>query len=148
MHILKQSEGGTLLTLLQQYCAGFETRLLCRTAQRCSWAPVSFRKGRETCSAASIKKEKKNSVFEVERKTPGDVMDLLMSGRDAFWRHVRYMIHLLTNWMCRNTSDISKKKKRTWIKTKPKIFYTEKGFESLSYLQVLKPCLFIWKMSG
>lgn len=58
MHIFKQSEGGTLLTLLQQRCARFVSPL-CRIAQGCSCVLASFREGRETWSAGDINKEER-----------------------------------------------------------------------------------------
>lgn len=61
MHIFKQSEGGTLLTLLlHQRCARFVSEL-CRTAQLCSWDPASLTEGREMRSAVVTSKEKKGS---------------------------------------------------------------------------------------
>jgi len=91
MHIFKQSEGGTLLTLLLQFCAGFVSRLH-KTAQCCSWALASFREGRQIWSAAATNKQKR-SALKGDIKAFGDVMDPPAPGRVTLWRHIKHRIY-------------------------------------------------------
>lgn len=121
MHLFKQSEGGTLLTLLRHCCAGLVSRL-CTTAQRCGWVVGSFGEGRQTRSAVAVNKEKKKSALKGERKVSGDVMNLPTPGRDTFWRHIKHMICLLVIWMHRNIPGINNNtKNKNRNKNKKKI---------------------------
>lgn len=86
MHIFKQSEGGTLLTLLQQCCARFVSDQ-CRTAQLCSWDPASLTEGRQMPSAVAMSNEKQHSALKGEREASGYVIDLLAPGRHSLEAH-------------------------------------------------------------